>query len=264
MSLRFLSLLLAVGLNAAPRLLRVCAEPNNMPFSNEAREGLENRVADLVARELGATLEYTWWPQRRGFVRKSLNAGRCDLLLGVPAVLDSVLATKPYYRSTYVFVSRKDRNLNVASLNDPALDQLKIGLHVVGDDYAPPAHVLARRGLGANLVGYSLFGGADEVNPPARLIEAVGDGKVDVAVVWGPFAGYFVKHGATAFEIKPVLPQAFLGIPFSYDISAAVRKGDEALKREVEQALAHECRAIQELLKEYGVPEPPGEKARCD
>src|SRR5689334_9035234 len=156
----------------SPRVLRVCADPNNLPFSNERGEGIENRLAELVARDLNAKLEYSWWPERQSFIRNTLQKGECDVLLGVPSDLDSVAVTRPYYRSTYVFVSRTERRLNMTSLEDPRLKQFRIGMHMVGETYTPPAHALAARGLAANLVGYRVFGAPGEENPPARLIDA--------------------------------------------------------------------------------------------
>src|SRR2546423_10902455 len=158
---RCLSLFLLAALPALPasyRILRVCADPNNLPFSNQAGEGFENRIAELIARDLDARLEYSWWSERKSFIKNSLDEGHCDVLMGVPTALDAVSVTEPYYRSTYVFVSRKDRSLNISSLTDSRLGGWRIGIHIVGDDYAPPAHVLARQGLSGSIVGYSLFG----------------------------------------------------------------------------------------------------------
>ncbi len=185
MSSRFLSLLLAVAPLMAGDLktLRVCADPNNLPFSNERGEGFENRLSGLMARALGARLETVWWSERKSLVKNTLDEGRCDALMGVPAGLDSADVTRPYYRSTYVFVSRKDRGLNIASLFDPRLETWRIGIHVVGDDYAPPAFALAHRGISANVKGYSMFGAYGEPNPPARLMDAVEAGDIDVAIV---------------------------------------------------------------------------------
>src|SRR4051812_30877951 len=142
------------------RTLRVCADPNNLPFSNQAREGFENALASLLAKDRGARLEYTWWAQRRGFLRSTLNAGACDVVMGVPPGLDGVRTTAPYYRSTYVFTTRRDRQLHLASLDDPRLRRLRIGVQMIGDDFAnsPPAHALSARGLVANVVGYSVYG----------------------------------------------------------------------------------------------------------
>jgi mxaJ protein len=149
---------------ATTRPLRVCADPNNMPFSNARGEGFENGRARLVAGALGAPLEYAWQPQRRGFVRNTLAAGRCDVMMEAPIGYDRADETIPYYRSTYVFVSRRDRRLRVRSFDDPALRRLRIGVEVIGDDYAnsPPAELLARRGLAAQVVGF----------PPSTAITA--------------------------------------------------------------------------------------------
>jgi mxaJ protein len=239
---------------AGSRVLRVCADPNNLPFSNEAREGFENRLAELIAHDMNATIQYTWWAERPSFLKNSLNAGLCDTVLGVPSSLNTVNTTAPYYRSTYVFVTRSDRPLHVTSLNDSRLDKLRIGIHLVGDDYAPPAHLLARRGLSDHLIGYSLFGKFGEQNPPAKLIEAVVKGDVDLAIVWGPFAGYFAKQQKANLTITPVSPTSFLSVPFTYDISAAVKKGNDRLKTEIDRALVHQCHAIQTLLQQYGIP----------
>lgn len=264
MSSRFLSLALLLATASNARVLRVCADPNNMPFSNEAGQGFENRIAELIARDLNAKLEFVWWPERKSFIKKSLNANLCDVVMGVPTSLDSVLATRPYYRSTYVFVTRSDRGLHVSALSDPRLSQWKIGIHVVGDDYAPPAHALARRGLSANLVGYGLFGAFGEPNPPAKLIDAVTHGDVDVAIVWGPFAGYFGNGEKQRLDITPVTPSMYLAVPFTYDISAAVRLGDDALRNDVQRAFTDRCSAIQSLLVEYGVPKAPEGNPQCE
>jgi mxaJ protein len=149
LSLIFIAVLPSVA--AEQRILRVCADPNNMPFSNDRREGFENRLAEMIAGKLSAKLEYTWWSERKSFVRNSLDQGRCDVVMGVPATLESITATNPYYRSTYVFVSRQDRKLDITSLDDPRLKNWRIGIHVVGDDYAPPAYALARRGITSNI-----------------------------------------------------------------------------------------------------------------
>jgi mxaJ protein len=242
-------------LAAEQRLLRVCADPNNLPFSNDRGEGFENKLAEMIAPKLDAKLEYTWWSERKSFVRNSLDQNRCDVVMGVPATLESITATNPYYRSTYVFVSRHDRNLQITSLNDPRLANWRIGIHVVGDDYAPPAYALARRGITSNIVGFSLFGEYGQANPPAKVIDAVTRGDIDIAIVWGPFAGYFAKSTKTSLDVVPVTPAVFLAVPFSYDISIGVRKGNDALKAELDRVLESESGAIQQILSEYGVPQ---------
>jgi mxaJ protein len=169
--------------DAGARVLRVCADLNNLPFSNERREGFENRLAELVARDLGARLEYVWWAQRRGFIRNTLAAGECDVVFGVPSRFERVLPTAPYLRSSYVFVSRDTLAPPLTSLDDQRLRTLRIGVHLIGDDYTntPPAHALARRGIVRNVAGYTIYGDYREPNPPARIIEALGRGEIDVA-----------------------------------------------------------------------------------
>jgi len=267
MSFRCLSVIffLCISLKAGEgRVLRVCADPNNLPFSNQAGDGLENHLANLIAKDLNAEVSYTWWTETKSFVKNSLGENQCDVIMGVPSTLDSVSPTRPYYRSTYVFVTRRDRALNIASLTDPRLEKLRIGIHVVGDDYAPPAHLLARLGLGKQIVGYSLFGPYGESNPASQVIDAVTNGDVDIAVVWGPFAGFFAKQQRAPLTITPVSPQMFLAIPFTYSISAAVRKGDDGLRAEIQNALDRECTSINALLIEYGFPQVREDKPRCD
>jgi len=239
------------------RQLRVCADPNNLPFSNVRLEGFENKIADIVAREMKTEVNYTWWAQRRGFLRNTLKAGECDVVIGLPASLEMALTTSPYYRSTYVFVYRKDKGLKVHSFDDPILRRVKIGVHMIGDDFAntPPAHALASRGIVNNVTGYSIYGDYSQDNPPAKIIEAVIAGEVDLAVVWGPLAGYFAKRQSVPLEIVPVSPQIdqpFL--PFVYDISLGVRRGDDGLKEELEEIMERKRPEIDSILEEYGVP----------
>ena len=243
--------------NEPSRVLRVCADPNNLPFSNDREEGFENRLADLVAEEIGARVHYTWWAQRRGFVRNTLNEGLCDVVMGVPGSFELTGVTRPYYRSTYVFVSRKDAGLAVRSLDDSVLRKLRIGVQIIGDDYAnaPPAHALARRGVVGNLRGYSVFGDYREPNPPARIIDAVVDREVDLAIVWGPLAGYFAQRAPVALDIVPVSPQIDLPfLPFVYDIAVGVKRGNDSLRTELDGVLVRRRADIDRLLAEYGVP----------
>lgn len=239
------------------RHLRVCADPNNLPFSNEREEGFENKIAALVAREMNVDVEYTWWAQRRGFIRNTLKAGDCDLVVGVPSSFELAQTTSPYYRSTYVFVSRKDRKLNIRSFDDPLLRKLKVGVQMIGDDFSntPPAHALSNRNIIRNVRGYTVYGDYAKANPPARILEAVTKGEVDVAIVWGPLAGYFAKRQKAPLEIMPVSPEIDLPyLPFVFDISMGVRRGDDALREELEQILARRRNEIESILDEYSVP----------
>src|SRR5947209_19462045 len=243
----------------AVRELRVCADPNNLPFSNQRLEGFENRLAEIVARDLGASVRYTWWAQRRGFFRNTLKAGVCDVVLGVPASLQVVAPTRPYYRSTYVFVYRQDRGFQIRSFDDPALKRLRVGVQSGGNDYAntPPVHALAGRGIVANVTGYTVYGDYTRPNPPARILDAVAAGEIDVAVVWGPLAGYFAPREPVALALVPVAPQIDLPfLPFVYDIAVGVRRGDERLRGEIDAVLERRRGEIDALLDRYGVPRP--------
>ena len=241
----------------ANHALRVCADPNNLPFSNRKGEGFENRIAELVARDLGERVEYTWWAQRRGFVRNTLNAGVCDVVMGTPAHADMMLTTAPYYRSTYVFVTRRNGGPHVASFDDPRLHALRIGVPVIGDDYAstPPVHALVRRGLVGNIVGFSVYGDYGSPNPPARLVEAVANGTVDVAIAWGPLAGYVALHSRVPLAITPAeQPPDLRVVPFAYDIAIGVRKADTTLRARLDSVLVRRGAAIDSILADYGVP----------
>lgn len=244
-------------------VLRVCADPNNLPFSNQRGEGFENKIAELLAQDLGERVEYTWWAQRRGFFRNTLRAGTCDIVIGVPAAFEMALTTRPYYRSTYVFLTRKDRHLNLASFDDPTLKKLKIGVQIIGDDFsnAPPAHALSRRNIVGNVKGYTVYGDYSQPNPPARIVDAVAKGDVDVAIVWGPLAGYFAKQSHVPLAIVPVSPQIdqpFL--PFVFDISMGVRRDDQELRDQVEQVLEKRRDEIDRILASYGIPRVDQEK----
>jgi quinoprotein dehydrogenase-associated probable ABC transporter substrate-binding protein len=238
-------------------VLRVCADPNNMPFSSVREDGFENRLARLAAAALGMQVEYTWWAQHRGFVRKTLKAGDCDVLMGVPVGLAAVETTRPYYGSTYVFVSRADRRLDVASIRDARLRSLKIGVQLVGDNgfNTPPAHAIAAQGITGNVTGYSLYGDYDAPNPPARIIDAVENGDVDIAAVWGPLAGWFARRSGAGLTVTPIEDTAaFAGLTFRFNIAMGVRKGDDALRDRLDAVIAREQPAITELLRSYGVP----------
>jgi mxaJ protein len=240
-----------------PDRLTVCADPNNLPFSNRAQAGFENRIAELVARELHRSLHYAWWAQRRGFVRNTLDAGRCDLVMGMPSTADRILPTAAYYTSTYVFLTRRAAGPPIASLDDPRLRRLRIGLHFIGDDYhnTPAATALARRGIVRNVVGYSIYGDYSKPNPPAALVDAVARGDVDVAIVWGPFAGYFGPRTRVPLVSTPVTPTTDgPEAAFAFAISAGVRRGDTALRAAVDRAIVAERPAIRAVLARYGVP----------
>ena len=246
---------------AAP--LRVCADPNNLPFSNDRREGFENRLAEMLASELHTRLEYTWFPQRRGFLRNTLNAGRCDVVIGMPARIDQVLTTEPYYTSTYVFLSAHGRYPHL-TLDDPRLRTLRIGVQMIGDDFAnsPPAHALSARGITRNVVGYSVLGDYSRPNPPSRIVEAVSRNEVDIAIVWGPVAGYFARRAHIEADIVPVAPSADGVLPFTFPIAMAVRRNDLQRVHAFDEFLRRRRTDIDRLLEEYAVPRVDRRAAR--
>jgi mxaJ protein len=245
----------------APRparpVLRICADPNNLPFSNQRGQGFENKIAERLSQALGADLQYTWWAQRRGFLRNTLKAHACDVVMGVPSALDSVAHTRPYYRSTYVFVTRPGRPA-IRSFDDPRLRRLRVGVPLIGDDGAnpPPEHALARRGIVDNVVGYGVYGDYAQANPPLDLLNALQRGEVDVAAVWGPLAGYFARSQRLPLTITPVAPDHDDGVPLVFDITVGVRRGngDIALRDRLDRALQEQRTDIQRILDGYGIP----------
>lgn len=239
-------------------VLRVCADPNNLPFSNRRLEGFENRLAEMMAEELGAELEYTWWAQRRGFLRNTLYDDQCDAVMGIPSSHELVLATRSYYRSSYVFVQRADSQPRIESFDDEALHELTIGVHLIGDDgvNSPPAHALTRRDIIDNVKGYMIYGDYAQDNPPARLVEAVASGEVEVASVWGPLAGYFAPRQEAELVITPVSPIIDIpALPFQYSVSMGVRLNDPELKSRLDEALRRRSEEIGELLARYHIPQ---------
>lgn len=240
------------------RVLRIAADPNNLPFTNDRLEGFENKLAELIARELNARVEYTWHAQRRGFFRETLKGEQpADLVLAVPARFERALTTSPYYRSSYAFVTRKDRDLHIESLDDPILKQLKVGVQLIGEDgfNTPPAHALARRGIVDNVVGYSVYGDYAQANPPARIVDAVAKGDIDVGIVWGPLAGYFAQREGVPLDVVPVTPVFDPpALPLAFDIAMGVRKGDKALRDEIEGVLRRKHGEVERILDAYGVP----------
>ena len=241
---------------ADARELRVCADPNNLPFSNERGEGFENKIAELIADELGVTLSYTWWAQRRGFIRNTLNTGSCDLVTGTTNGIEMLRTTLPYYRSGYTFVTRQD-GPKVSSLDDPILHNLRIGIQLVGEDGAnpPPSEALARRGIVDNVRGYLVYGDYRERNPAAAIMDAVAKGEIDVAIVWGPVAGYFAGRESVPLKVALVTPQNDgPRVPMVFDINMGVRRDDPTLRDEINAALSKLRPKIDAVLATYGVP----------
>jgi len=242
--------------SASKNVLRVCGDPNNMPFSNEKLEGIENKIAAAVAKDLGWELEYVWWAHQRGLVRRVLNTERCDVLIGIPKGYDLVRWTKPYYRTGYVIAYVKDRVVGAAdvrSLDDPRLKTLKVGVLV----NTPPHVALAERGIVDNVVGYQLMfdPNAHPEDYPGKAIEELLAGRIDVALVWGPIAGYFQKKkGASSLVLVPIEEPNGAAKGFTFEMSMGVRKADTALKTRLEQVLDRRRDEIRAILEEFGVP----------
>jgi mxaJ protein len=221
---------------------RVCADPANLPFSSADGAGFENKIAELVARDFGERLEYTWLPQRMGFVRNTLGRGACDVIIGVPSNYELASPTVPYYRSSYVFVSRK---AGIESLDDPKLKTMKIGVQIAAGS-TPAVNALVSRHLVDNMRGYPVTDGGAK-----KIVDGVAKGDIDLAIVWGPQAGYYAK----GLEVTPVSPQIdppFL--PFVFDISMGVRRSNAKLRDRLDAEIEHRRPEIERILDAYGVP----------
>jgi len=236
------------------KVLRVCADPDNLPSSNKTGDGFDNKIAALLAKELGDSLAYVWWPQRRGFIRNTLRARECDVVFGLPVGYDPVLSTKPYYRSTYYLVYPESRKLGLTSIDDSVLKRLRIGVNLIGDDYAhtPPVHALLARGISANVTGFSTFYG--EEHHPGEIITALERGDIDVAIAWGPVAGYFAKRAKNPLTLVPLPDDKASGLPFVFDIGIGVRRSDRELKAKLDETVDRLRPGIARILEEYNVP----------
>jgi mxaJ protein len=248
------------GAAAGDQPIRVCADPDNLPYSSQELKGFENKIADIVAQELGGHVEYFWWPYQRGLVRHTLQVDQCDLMIAIPTGFDPVLWTKPYFRSGYVLAYRSDRKLGLRSLAEPALKTLKIGVHI----NTPPYDALGNRGLAENIVNYRLFFDPQDPDPshhPEQLLQDVLSGAIDVALAWGPLVGYFAKQHPSSLEVALLDDEASESM--SFDFSMGVRKGNGELKTRLEAVLDRRGADIRKILEDYGVPllplKPPGE-----
>jgi mxaJ protein len=255
MSSRFLRVLalacVATGVAAAESAkapLRICADPDNPPYSMRDGSGFDNRIAVVLAKELGRQPVFVWARERRGFIREQFNKDACDVLMGVPVGMRSVMTSAPYYRSTYVFVTRAQDRLQLASFNDPKLDHRRIGLQIMEEDLSPPSLPLIRSGHAGQLVGFDSFGAH-----AADIVRGVVERKVDVAVVWGPLAGYYAARTG-GIELKPVSPQIDAGIPFTFALTAGVHKSDARLREQIDGAIHAKQKAITAILTSYHIP----------
>ncbi|WP_404863567.1 quinoprotein dehydrogenase-associated putative ABC transporter substrate-binding protein [Georhizobium sp. MAB10] len=229
--------------------LRVCADPGNLPYSNDKGEGFENKIAELIADELGVPIDYTWFPQTVGFVRMTLGASRCDVVIGVATTNELMQNTNPYYRAAYMIVHRADLVLPSGDLDDPSFDNLRIGIQ----PGTPGATTAARYGHLDQSKHYPLIVDT-RIDKPARdMVQDVADGDTDAALVWGPLAGYWIQQIDPNLVMEPL--QAARGTErVDYRISMGIRHGENDWKDQLNAILMEHKADIDAILQSYGVP----------
>jgi mxaJ protein len=237
---------------------RVCADPENMPYSNQKGEGFENKIAEVLAKDLGKELTYEFWLDRQGFLRNTINAQRCDVIMGMSTDVDNLRTSKPYYRSGYVFVYRKSSNYNIKDWNSPDLRKGIIG--IVGE--SPPTIALRDNDLMANAHPYRLQ--RDLNFPPSLMIDDLVAGKNDIAIIWGPIGGYFAKQSKEPLVVVPIPEFKSERNAFDsqkgkseFNISVAVRKKDKDRMEMIQGALDRNQSKIMKILDDYGIPHVP-------
>lgn len=229
--------------------LRVCADPSNLPFSNQAGEGFENKIAELLAAELGVPVRYTWFPQATGFVRNTLMARRCDLVIGISLGFELLQNSNPYYRSSYSLVYRSDAGYRIESLADPQLKALRLGV-VAG---TPPSSILARNGLIARARPYHLVADTRFDQPAKRMVEDVAKGEIDVGVLWGPLAGYYGKQQNHPLVVVPLKSNPG-EVKMDYRITMGLRFNEPNWKHQINDLIRRKQPEINAILHAYGVP----------
>lgn len=245
----------APGLGASvelvdPKVFRVCADPDNMPFSDKAQQGFENKIADLFAQQLGKSVDYVWFPQVMGFARNTLNVFRCDVVMGVAQGSGLMQNTNPYYRSTYVIAYRPGTGLDgVTSLEDKRL----VGKHIGIVARTPPATLMAEDGLMATAKPYALALANGSDSSAKAMMDDLAAGRIDAAVLWGPMAGYYAKHESAPIAVVPLLHEPAY-MPMAFNITLGVRRTDQAWKRQLNGLIQANQQKIDAILAEYGVP----------
>jgi quinoprotein dehydrogenase-associated probable ABC transporter substrate-binding protein len=233
-----------------PKVLRVCADPHNMPFSTDKSEGFENKLAELVANKLGKGLSYSWYPQATGFVRNTLAAHKCDVIMGVPQGDDLVQVTNPYYRTAYALVFKRGHGLEgVDTLGDPRLKGKRIGV-VAG---TPPGNNMAANGLMANAKPYPLVIDTRVDSSAAAMMHDLVADEIDAGILWGPMAGYYARQSTPAVTVVPLVKET-VGPRLAYRIAMGVRYTDQEWKRQLNRTIQDNQPAISRLLLSFGVP----------
>jgi quinoprotein dehydrogenase-associated probable ABC transporter substrate-binding protein len=243
----------APGLGASvelvdPKVFRVCADPRNLPFSDEKGDGFENKMAVLFAKKLNEPTNYTYFPQVIGFVRNTLNALRCDVVMGTAVGDTTMQTTNPYYRTTYALVFKPGTGLDgIDSLADPRLKDKHIGI-VAG---TPPATVLTQEGLMALAKPYPLTVDTRATSSPEMMTSDIAEGRIDAGVLWGPMAGYYARQSTPHLTVVPLLKE---GERMDFRIAMGVRRSDQDWKRKLNRLIAESQPEIDQILREFGVP----------
>jgi len=233
-----------------PKVLRVCADPHHLPFSNTEHEGFENKIAELFAKKLNKGLAYTFYPDSTGFIRNTLNALRCDVVMGIVQGADVVQTTNAYYRTSYVLVTKKDSDIaGVDSLADPKLKDKRLGI-TAG---TPPASYVVNYGLMAKAKPYPLVIDTRYSSPDVDMINDLTKGDIDGAILWGPMGGYLAKNSKVPLVVTPLVKDK-AGPQMVYRISMGVRHSDQNWKRTLNQLIATNATEIGDIMKSYGVP----------
>ncbi len=229
--------------------LKVCADPNDLPFSNQKEEGFENKIAESMGGALGLKVEYTWFPQIIGFVRNTLQAYRCDLVMGTVAGDEIMQTTNPYYFTTYVMVYRSDKRLGIEGVQDPRLASLRLGVVSA----TPPSDLLVRHDLMAHTKPYQLTVDTRVDSPTHQMIQDIINGTIDVGFLWGPIAGYYKKHDKLSLTLVPLADEP--GAPrMKYHIAMGVRANEPEWRRKINAVILKQEPQITAILRDYGVP----------
>jgi len=228
---------------------RVCSDPANLPFSNDKGEGFENKIAELLAAKLNVPLKYTWYPNSIGFLRNTLRARRCDIVMGTVSGAELTQTTNPYYRSVYVMVTRKADNITADKIEDPALKNLKLGL-TAG---APPADIAAKNGLAGNIRPYDLFVDTRVQTPGKDMIDDLAKKQIDVALLWGPIAGFYAGQHGDELKITPLVNEP-KSTRMEFYITMAVRPGESKWKNDINDLIRANKDAIDKILSDYHIP----------
>jgi quinoprotein dehydrogenase-associated probable ABC transporter substrate-binding protein len=229
--------------------LHVCADPNNLPFSNEKGEGFENKIAQVIGDELKLPVSYVFFPQVIGFVRNTLRARTCDLIMGTAAGDDIVQTTSPYYYSTYIAVYLRDKDFQFTDLNDPRLKTMRIGIISA----TPPSDLLIRHDLMENAKPYALMVDTRYDSPTREMVDDIQSGAVDIGLLWGPIAGYYSKEAKQPLAMAPVPNEE--GAPrMDYHIAMGVRNNEPEWRRRINAAIAKRHAELTAILRDYGVP----------